>query len=315
MKIFIEDTAGDRFECDLDPDITIGMLAAEFFQDRKWPEEDNRGRGQRAVVELVHTTGPAGSSKAIRLKPDQTLVDAEVQESATLRIFPESIAGAVDSALRHERLVSDLREVKSLCETDDCLDYEVLDDDYAPNEYTIFMYYESFSKKPKYPGECPEISDEHEISIKLIADYPAVPPVVRWNTDIFHPNIHPQERRVCLGRLQDQYVPSMGLGKLILMLVDIVQWRNFGIDSPYDPEAALWARNPRNWVFITKIGGYPLPLPWQKMIDPEYWGNTNRPSHFAGKQQPEYLRLEWERKKHRPKLEFKKSSKSGARTD
>lgn len=308
MKIFIEDTAGERFECDLDPNTTVGTLAAEFFEHKQWPELDGRGRGQRAVVELVQIAGPAGRSKAIRLKPDQTLADAEIGTDATLRIFPEAIAGAMDTTLRITRLVSDLREVENLCEDNEDLDFEA-NDEYAPSDYIIYMYYETFIERPLL-GQRPATSDEHKISIKMPADYPTAPPLVQWMTPIFHPNIHPQERVVCLGKLQDQYVPTMGLGKLISMLIEIVQWRNFGIKSPYNPEAAAWASDPNNWEYIREIGGSPLPLPWQSLIDPRYWGDNALPSSpFLGRPQPEELLHEWEMKqKH--KLKFIKTNKT-----
>lgn len=309
MTIFIEDTAGDKFECDLEPNTTIGALAAEFFESMKWPELDGMGRGQRAVVELVPIGGSSGGSKAIRLKADQTLADAQVHDTATLRIFPESIAGSMDVHLRNTRLVSDLREIDDLCEDNEDLDFEA-NDDYAPNEYIIYMYYESFIEKPTN-GQRPKTSDEHKVEIKLPSEYPLAPPRVKWLTPIFHPNIHQQDRTVCLGQLQDRFVPSMGLARVVLMLAEIAQWRNFDIFGAFNQEAARWASQQENWKYIAEIGGTYFQIPRRTLIDPRNWGGAApRESPFFGQPQPENLRLEWEMEKQRPKIEFRKSKKA-----
>lgn len=88
MKIFIEGAAGDRFECDIPLNMELSVLAADFFDARKWPTTDNQGRGQQAVVELVDPENP-GNTK--RLSGDINIEKAGIGEGTILRILPESI--------------------------------------------------------------------------------------------------------------------------------------------------------------------------------------------------------------------------------
>ena len=93
IKIFIEDTSGERYECDISPDTKLSEIAFDFFEDRNWPTTDSQGRGQRAVVELVDPENP---DRTKRLNSEDTIKEAGLWEGAILRIFPESIAGVVD---------------------------------------------------------------------------------------------------------------------------------------------------------------------------------------------------------------------------
>lgn len=93
MRIYIEDTSGSRFECDVEESTLIARLADDFFEIMGWTEHDSTGRGQRAVVELVKKTASVLGKKSKRLDSGQTLADADIQEGAVLRIFPESIGG------------------------------------------------------------------------------------------------------------------------------------------------------------------------------------------------------------------------------
>src|SRR5262245_54938108 len=102
IKVFIEAPSGERFEAPVPPDTRLSGLAADFFEDRGWPLQDERGRGQRAVVELVN---PADPDDTKRLNGDLEAGKAGLRDGDVLRIFPEAMAGAVDQRDRHRALV------------------------------------------------------------------------------------------------------------------------------------------------------------------------------------------------------------------
>jgi hypothetical protein len=85
------------------------------------------------------------------------------------------------------------------------------------------------------------IRESHEVSIQLGAGYPRMMPELTWQTPIFHPNIS-GSGVVCLGGYGTHWVPSLNLDELCVMLWDIVRYANFDVESPYNREAALWAR-------------------------------------------------------------------------
>src|SRR5437016_4965632 len=93
IKIMIEAPSGQKFEADIPCGTPVGKIAVEFFESQGWPVEDRQRGRQRAVVELVNPQNP---DRTKRLNSEMGLCDAGVSNGATVRIFPESIAGGVD---------------------------------------------------------------------------------------------------------------------------------------------------------------------------------------------------------------------------
>ena len=89
-RIFIEAPSGERFEADVNLDVKLNILAADFFAAQGWPTQDRRGRSQRAVVEIVNSEN---TSETKRIDGDLTVAKASLKDGDLLRIFPESIAG------------------------------------------------------------------------------------------------------------------------------------------------------------------------------------------------------------------------------
>ncbi len=87
--------------------------------------------------------------------------------------------------------------------------------------------------------------DLHEIHVELGAAYPRLMPTLSWKTPIFHPNIS-GGGVVCLGGYGTHWVPSLTLAELCTMLWDMIRYRNFDVNSPYNREAALWIRDQQN---------------------------------------------------------------------
>lgn len=78
--------------------------------------------------------------------------------------------------------------------------------------------------------------NEHKAEIRLGADYPRLPPVVKMLTPVFHPNIEPAY--VCIG---DHWTAGERLVDLVVRLAEMLAYQAYNIRSPLDGEAAMWA--------------------------------------------------------------------------
>ncbi len=262
VRVFVQAPSGERFEADIPRDVKLSKLAADFFEARGWPLQDRRGRGQRAVVELVDPHDPENTK---RLNGDLDVEDAGIQEGDPLRIFPESIAGAVDQRARLTALIADQKDMEALSARNPRITFTA-NRSHAPDCYEITLHYSSFVEW--YTGMAqPRRAEQHEIEIILGADYPRRAPIVRWRTPIFHPNIRQTDGAVCLGALGDSYLPGLGLARLVQMLAEMAQWRNFDAYSAFNQRAAEWAADMDNWPYIEEIGGHPLQGPVEQLID------------------------------------------------
>jgi hypothetical protein len=90
------------------------------------------------------------------------------------------------------------------------------------------------------------LREHHEVSVRLGANYPRMMPELSWKTPIFHPNIS-GSGFVCLGGYGTFWAPSLNLDELCVMLWDMVRYQNYDVNSPYNREAALWAKTQRNY--------------------------------------------------------------------
>ncbi len=261
ISIFIESPDGERFECDVPVDLQLNKLATDFFEAKDWPTTDSQGRGQRAVVEVVDPDEP---ERTKRLRGEQTVDETGLGDGSILRIFPEAIAGAIDERKRIRALITDRQELKDLVEWNTKIHFSA-NIDHAPTQYTITFDHKSFTGI-EADGHTPRIGTGHQVQITMGADYPINAPRVEWLTEIFHPNIHPQNGAVCLGVLQDRYLPGLGLARLVTMLAEMVQYRNFDMSSPLNKQAAEWTMDPNHWPFIQAIGGSPFQGPVHELL-------------------------------------------------
>ncbi|MCA9177151.1 MAG: hypothetical protein KDB14_21830 [Planctomycetales bacterium] len=107
---------------------------------------------------------------------------------------------------------------------------------------------------------------QHDVFIKLGANYPRGTPELAWRTPIFHPNIS-AGGAVCLGGYGTHWTPSLMLDELCTMLWDMVRYANFDVESPYNREAAHWARTQTE---------FRLPLDARPIRDRIACGTANR---------------------------------------
>ena len=117
---------------------------------------------------------------------------------------------------------------------------------------------------------------EHLVTLYLPMDYPGNPPLVTWNTRIFHPNIktlrsedlaenwgvNPETLArdlnekpeladlakdlagyICLDALKQNWSPSISLSKLVIELANLVRYQTYNVNDPLDRRAAQWAKD------------------------------------------------------------------------
>ena len=144
---------------------------------------------------------------------------------------------------RIRRLEADYRGIQQLDAESTIFDFESIGQ--LPEVYRFFF---------KGPGtyktrrNTVALRDTHEIVIDLGAAYPRLIPGITWQTPVFHPNIS-SSGIVCLGGYGTNWVPSLRLDELCVMLWDMIRYQNYDVESPYNREAALWAREQSDFRF------------------------------------------------------------------
>ncbi len=145
---------------------------------------------------------------------------------------------------RERRLNSDLRALQELSKESSILDYEGRGN--PPEQYRIFFHGKGLWRVPDSTDVM--LRDYHEVTITLTSAYPRMIPELAWQTPIFHPNIS-ASGVVCLGGYGTHWVPSLMIDELCNMLWDMIRYKNFDIESPYNREAAVWTKNQTMFTF------------------------------------------------------------------
>lgn len=138
---------------------------------------------------------------------------------------------------RIRRLRNDLKAIEQLRADSSILDFVAHGP--LPESYLIRFYGKGLWR----PDDSLDVvvREHHEMTINLSAAYPRMMPELAWKTPIFHPNIS-AGGVVCLGGYGTHWVPSVRLDELLNMLWDMIRYENFDVESPYNREAAAWAR-------------------------------------------------------------------------
>lgn len=139
---------------------------------------------------------------------------------------------------RIRRLRSDRRALEQLRAESSLLDFDAVGE---PAEKYLVRFAGRGLWRPD-GSHLVAIRASHEVRIKLGASYPRMMPELTWMSPIFHPNIS-ASGVVCLGGYGTHWVPSLSLDELCEMLWDMIRYQNYDVDSPYNREAALWAKN------------------------------------------------------------------------
>ena len=144
---------------------------------------------------------------------------------------------------RTRRLLADFEAVAQLQRESTVFSFEAQGD--HPEHYRMRFNGYGFWKMD---DERIVVRDYHEVVIELGSAYPRMIPNLIWQTPIFHPNIS-SGGVVCLGGYGTSWVPSLTLDEMCIMLWDMIRYRNFDVDSPYNREAALWAKTQQQYEF------------------------------------------------------------------
>ncbi len=158
---------------------------------------------------------------------------------------------------RTRRLRTDLRSLEKLRDDSSILDFTVPGALYGgpPEAYLVRFRGRGFWRTDGAPDVL--VREYHEVAIDLGASYPRMMPELSWKTPIFHPNIS-GSGVVCLGGYGTHWVPSLNLDELCGMLWDMIRYANFDVESPYNREAALWAKTQDS---------FPLPIDERSLRD------------------------------------------------
>ena len=142
---------------------------------------------------------------------------------------------------RIRRLRSDFRALQQLRAESTILDFTTAatSGGNPPEAYTIRFEGRGFWRSDGSHQVL--IRERHEMAIQLGASYPRMMPELAWRSPIFHPNIS-GSGVVCLGGYGTYWVPSVNLDELCNMLWDMIRYKNFDVESPYNREAAAWAK-------------------------------------------------------------------------
>jgi len=148
---------------------------------------------------------------------------------------------------RDRRLNSDFQSVQTLTEESTIFSFEA--NGTPPQKYRLIFSGSGFWRD-RY-GVI-SVINHHEVLVELGAAYPRMVPNLAWQTPIFHPNIS-NNGVVCLGGYGTHWVPSLTLSEMCTMLWDMIRYKNFDTESPYNREAALWAKTQTDFRFPIDI--------------------------------------------------------------
>lgn len=135
--------------------------------------------------------------------------------------------------IRETRLRNDYERVRDLAHRSEFISILATDGD-PPEKYLIRYTCRGIEKVA--PSGSPVLCDVHEVSLYLHAEYPLKQPQLKWQTPIFHPNIH-VTGAVCIGA----WWPAKTLDELLLTLGEMIQYKNFDPKDPMNSRAASWS--------------------------------------------------------------------------
>lgn len=230
---------GGARSAEVPDDVAVRDLLAELTPLLKLPTvgPDGRPMGYRL------------DSKALgrELREDETLGMAGVPAEDRLILTADITAGSValDQSPRVRRLRADHQLMRDLAARSDLISFRV---DPAVRGLPPERYIVTFKCKGivgvDQNGK-PKLGSRHQVEIYLHSQYPQRWPGMKWLTKIWHPNINHLNGSVCIDAAW--WTASRSLDRLVIMLGEMVQYKNFHDDPtrppfPWDPEAARWSQ-------------------------------------------------------------------------
>ncbi len=151
---------------------------------------------------------------------------------------------------RQRRLATDFESLTELARATSAFRFEVSyrGERQLPESYLLEFFGPSLEKIHTPFEYAIQIRSQHHVRITLGPQYPRLMPSIQWITPIFHPNIS-SSGAVCLGGYSSFWVPSLKLDQLCEMLWDMLCFRNVGLESPYNRDAADWYKEQTTFQF------------------------------------------------------------------
>jgi ubiquitin-protein ligase len=223
------------------------------------------------------TVGPDGRPMAYRLdskalgrelKESETLAEANIPENDRLMITADITAGGMSVAdtPHMRRLRADHDLMLELAARSNLLYYKAsaLRPNLPPERYIVTFMCKSIMGVDRQGN--PKYANHHQVEIYLHNQYPQRWPGMKWLTPIWHPNINHINGSVCIDAAW--WAASRSLDRLVVMLGEMLQWKNFHDDPtkppfPWDAEAARWSREYR------KKNPNAFPLDNRELLRPE----------------------------------------------
>ena len=233
---------GGARSAEVPDDVAVRDLLAEITPLLKLPTvgPDGRPMGYRL------------DSKALgrELREEETLSQAGVPAEDRLILTADITAGAVtlDQSPRMRRLRADHELMRELAARSDLISFRAdpASRGLPPERYIVTFTCKGIAGVDK-TGK-PRFGNRHQVEIYLHNQYPQRWPGMKWLTKIWHPNINHLNGSVCIDAAW--WTASRSLDRLVIMLGEMVQYKNFHDDPtrppfPWDPEAARWCRGYR----------------------------------------------------------------------
>ena len=225
------------------------------------------------------TIGPDGRPMGYRLdskslgrelKDNETLAAAGVPENDRLMLTADITAGAgagdMAQSPRMRRLRADHELMRELASRSDLISFtaEAPRPSLPPERYIVTFKCKSIVGIDRLGN--PKYAEHHQVEIYLHNQYPQRWPGMKWMTPIWHPNINHLNGTVCIDAAW--WTASRSLDRLVIMLGEMLQWKNFHDDPtkppfPWDADAARWSREYR------KKNPNAFPLDKRELLRPE----------------------------------------------
>lgn len=230
---------GSARRADIPDDVPVRDLMAELASLLELPTvgPDGRPMGYRM------------DSKALgrELLESETLSMAGVLSDDRLMITTDITAGviSVNSNPRLRRLRKDYELIQEVVARSDLIQIKPKSErrGLPPERYIITYKCKGIIGIDRRGN--PKIGERHQVEIYLHSQYPQRWPGMKWLTPIWHPNINHANGSVCIDAAW--WSASRSLDRLVIMLGEMVQYKNFHDDPskppfPWDMEAARWTR-------------------------------------------------------------------------
>ena len=249
MRVYIRDFTHDSYYPALTSEhATVGRLLSQITPQIV----KERGPGRQIVAYLQRNgeqllpnpqggyARKGGQPSYTTLHPWQTLGSAGIADNEVL-VLCYFIQPGKQGADLQERLAQEYEWLKELASKSDLIEVKATEGT-PPRRYRVTFKCKGTMLHPESRKPC--LTVNHVLEIYLPAGIPGYPneaPYVRCLTPHFHPNISQENNMVCIGVERD-WESSLDVAWLVTHLAEMITYRVYGFDKPYNHEAVKWAK-------------------------------------------------------------------------